>query len=118
VLGDPVAQVGTLIWASLVQLPGILVLGAVVIAAIGLVPRAAAAVSWAVLMASILLGPLFGPMLKLPQWAQDLSPFTHVPRVPAVPVTAAPVLALTAVVAALALTGLASLRHRDLALPA
>jgi ABC-2 type transport system permease protein len=52
------------------------------------------------------------------EWAQDLSPFTHISKAPAVPVTAAPVLALLAVVAALVLTGLVSLRRRDLALPA
>jgi ABC-2 type transport system permease protein len=118
VLGDPAGQVRTLIGASLVQLPGILVIGAVVIAAVGLLPRFAGAASWALLMASILLGPLFGPTLKVPQWAQDLSPFTHIPKAPAVPVTAAPVLALIAVVAALTLTGLVSLRRRNLALPA
>ncbi len=118
VLGDPAGQVRTLIGASLVQLPGILVIGAVVIAAVGLLPRLAGAVSWALLMASILVGPLFGPTLKLPQWAQDLSPFTHIPKAPAVPVTAAPVLTLTVVVAAVAVTGLVSLRRRNLALPA
>jgi ABC-2 type transport system permease protein len=118
VLGDPAGQVPTLLGASLVQLAGILVIGAVVIAAVGLSPRVVGAVSWALLMASSLLGPLFGPTLKLRQWAQDLSPFTHIPKAPAVPVTAAPVLALTAVVATLALTGLVSLRRRNLALPA
>jgi ABC-2 type transport system permease protein len=117
VLGDPAGQVRTLIGASLVQLPGILVIGAVVITAVGLLPRLAGAVSWALLIASILLGPLFGPTLKLPQWAQDLSPFTHIPKAPALPVTAAPLLALIAVVAVLTLTGLLSLRHRNLALP-
>jgi ABC-2 type transport system permease protein len=71
----------------------------------------------AALMASILLGPLFGPTRALPQWAQNLSPFTHIPKAPAVPVTAAPTLALTAAVAALALTGRVSLRRRNLALP-
>ncbi len=69
-------------------------------------------------MASILVGPLFGPGLGLPQWVQDISPFTHVPKAPGVPVTAAPLLALIAVVAALLLTGLLSLRRRNLALPA
>jgi ABC-2 type transport system permease protein len=118
VLGDPAEQVGTLIGACLVQLPGILVIGAVVIAAVGVVPRFASVVSWALLMASILIGPLFGSGLKLPPWIQDLSPFTHVPKAPAVPVTTAPVVALIAVVAALALTGLMSLRRRNLALPA
>lgn len=117
VLGDPAGQVRTLVAASLVQLPGILVIGAVVIALVGLLPRAAAALSWTVLIASILIGPLFGPGFKLPQWAQDLSTFTHVPKAPAVAVTPPPVLALVAVVATLTLTGLAALRHRNLALP-
>jgi ABC-2 type transport system permease protein len=94
------------------------VIGAAVIAAIGLLPRLAGALSWALLIGSILIGPLFGPTLALPQWAQDLSPFTHVPKVPAVPVTAVPILALAMVVTALAVTGLVSLRRRDLALPA
>jgi ABC-2 type transport system permease protein len=118
VLGDPAGQVRALIGASLVQLPGVLVIGAAVVAAVGLLPRFASAVSWALLMVSIVVGPLFGPGLKLPQWIQDLSPYTHIPKAPAVAVTAAPMLALIAVVAALALTGLVSLRRRDLVLPA
>jgi ABC-2 type transport system permease protein len=118
VLGGPAGQVGVLIGAGLVQLSAILVIAAMVIAAVGLLPRFAGAMSWAMLMASILLGPLFGPTLKLPQWAQDLSPFTHLPRAPAVVVTATPVLMLIAVVAVLALAGLMALRRRDLALPA
>ncbi len=118
VLGDPAGQVRNLLGASLVQLPGILVIGAAVVAAVGLLPRFAGAVSWTLLMVSIVVGPLFGPGLKLPQWVQDLSPFTHIPRAPAVQVTAAPVLALIAVVAVLALTGLVALRRRNLALPA
>jgi ABC-2 type transport system permease protein len=117
-LGDPAGQVWTLIGAGLVQLLGSLVIGAAVMVAVGLLPRFAGVGSWAMLMASIMLGPLFGPTLKLPRWAQDLSPFTHLPKAPAVPVTAAPILALIAVVAALTLTGLVSLRHRNLALPA
>jgi ABC-2 type transport system permease protein len=117
VLGDPAGQVRTLIGAALVQLPGIMVIGAVVIAAVGLVPRYAAAVSWTAMLASVLIGPLFGPTFKLPQWAQDVSPFTHVPKAPAVAVTAAPVLTLIAVVAAIVLAGLVSLRRRSLALP-
>ena len=52
------------------------------------------------------------------QWAQDLSPFTHVPKAPAVPITVAPVVALLAIVAGLTLTGLVALRRRNLALPA
>jgi ABC-2 type transport system permease protein len=99
-------------------LPGILVIGGVVVALIGLLPRFATAASWAVLLWSILAGPLFGPGLSLPGWALDLSAFSHVPKAPAVVVTTAPILGLLAVIAALLLTGLVSLRRRNLALPA
>ncbi|MFG1813538.1 ABC transporter permease [Kribbella sp. NPDC049174] len=118
VLGDRGGQVRVLLGAALVQLPAILVVSAVVIAAVGLTPRFAGPVSWALLLGFILIGPLFGPNLKLPQWLQDVSPFTHIPKAPAVPVTAAPVLALTTAFTVLALAGLISLRHRNLTLPA
>ena len=49
---------------------------------------------------------------------QDLSPFTHSPKVPAVELTAAPLVGLTAVGVALALAGLTVLRRRNLVLPA
>jgi ABC-2 type transport system permease protein len=117
-LGDPAAQVWTLIGAALVQLPAILVIAAAVLALLGAVPRAAVAGSWSVVVASVLLGPLFGPSLGLPQWAQDLSPFTHIPKAPAVAVTATPVVLLAAVVAGLALLGFVALRRRDVRLPA
>lgn len=118
VLGDPAAQLRTLIVASLVQLPGILVLGAAVIAVTGLLPRLASALCWMLLLASILAGPLFGATLRLPQWVRDASPFTHVPRAPGALVGAVPMFTLVGVAAALTLAGLVTLRRRDLALPA
>jgi len=118
VLGDIPGELRTLAGGSLVQLSGIAVIGAIVIAAAALIPRWAGAVSWATLTAAILAGPLFGTTLKLPQWAQDLSPFTHVPRVPADALSAAPMLALVAIALAGLAAGLAAFRRRDLALPA
>jgi ABC-2 type transport system permease protein len=118
VLGDPVGQVWTLIGAGAAQLPGVLVIAAAAVALIGMAPRAATGLAWLVLIASIVLGPLFGPTLGVPQWIQDLSPFTHAPRVPAVPVDTTAVLALVATVAVVTAAGLALLRRRDLALPA
>ena len=76
--------------AGLVQLPGILLLGGVVVVLVALLPRWAAPLSWALLVAALVLGPMFGPTLGLPQWAQDLSPFTNIPKAPATDVTAAP----------------------------
>jgi hypothetical protein len=48
----------------------------------------------------------------------DVSPFTHVPRLPAGAVSATPLLWLTAVALALTAAGLAGFRRRDLAVRA
>lgn len=105
--------------AGLVQLPAILVIAGVVVAVTALLPRWAGAVAWTLIILSLLLGPLFGAAtLQLPEWAQDVSPFTHIPKAPAAAVTALPVIALIAISAALAAAGLAWFRRRNLALPA
>ncbi|KAB1149756.1 ABC antibiotics transporter [Streptomyces luteolifulvus] len=118
VLGDTPGRLGALAGAVLAQLPGIMVVSGCVVAAVGLLPRWAVPVSWSVLLASVLLGPLFGPTLDAPQWAQNLSAFTHVAKAPATAITAAPLTALTAVSLLLVALGTVSFRHRDLALPA
>jgi ABC-2 type transport system permease protein len=116
-LGDLSGQLGAATGTSLAQLPAILVIGACVIAATGLLPRWAGALSWTIVALAILLGPLFGPTVDLPQWAQDLSPFTHIPKLPAAALTVTPIVALTAIATALALAGVSSFRRRNLALP-
>jgi ABC-2 type transport system permease protein len=118
VLGGTAAQVRQLVWAGLVQVPGILVLGAAVIAAVALAPRWSVPVSWAILLGILVVGPMFGPGLDLPLWIQDLSPFTHSPKAPAATVTPAPLLALSGVCIGLAALALGVLRRRDLHLPA
>lgn len=60
-----------------------------------------------------MLGQL-GPLLQLPQWARDLSPFTHLPKLPGADLTATPLLWLTVISAGLASIGLLSFRRRDL----
>jgi putative exporter of polyketide antibiotics len=118
VLGDIPAQLGSLVGAALVQLPAILVLAGVVVAISGLLPRAAGALSWALLLLSILLGPMFGAaMLQLPARAQDASPFTHTPKLPGADFTAAPIFGLIVIAAVLVVAGVVSFRHRDVALP-
>jgi putative exporter of polyketide antibiotics len=118
VLGDTPAQLRAMSEAVLAQLPAILVIGACVIAVTGLLPRWAGPASWSVLMASLLLGPMFAPNMDLPQWAQDISPFTHTPRAPADGITAAPVVTLLAISVTLAAAGFMSFRRRSLVLPA
>ncbi|GIJ54710.1 ABC transporter permease [Virgisporangium aurantiacum] len=117
-LGDPVGQIAPLVRAGLVQLPAIGVLAAAVLVAVAFAHRAAVVVAWSLLLASIVLGPLFGATLGVPAWGRDLSPFTHVPKVPAVPVDVGPIAGLTVVLLMFASAGFVRLRHRDLQLPA
>jgi ABC-2 type transport system permease protein len=118
VLGDTADRVRDLALAGLAQLPAVLLVGAFVVAVTGVVPRWAGALSWSLLIAVLMVGPLFGPGLGLPGWVQDLSPFTHVPKAPAAAVTAPPLLVLMGGCCALAVVGLLAFRRRDLVLPA
>jgi ABC-2 type transport system permease protein len=118
VLGDTGIQVRELVWAGIVQVPGILVMGAAVAAVLCAVPRWSVPISWAILLSALVVGPMFGPGLNLPAWVQNLSPFTHSPKAPAVAVTASPLLALTAVCLGLTAAALIALRRRNLTLPA
>ena len=112
-------QMVVLSTAALAQLPGVLVLGAVVVAAVGLLPRAAVPASWLLLVAALALGPMFGPGLGLPPWLLGLSPFTHLPKAPANPIAVTPLVLVTARwCVGLVGMGLVALRRRDLALPA
>jgi ABC-2 type transport system permease protein len=88
------------------------VLGAVVVALFGLVPRAVT-VAWAALGGCALLWFL-GPLVDAPGWLLGVSPFDHVPAVPATSLAAGPLLALTAVAAALTCAGLAGFSRRDI----
>ncbi len=117
-LGGVASQTGDMVVAALVQLPGIFVLGAAVVALVAVLPRWAAPLSWTVLVAAFVVGPMFGEGLNLPQWVRDLSPFTHTPMAPAVDVTALPVLLLTALFLGLGAVGFLVMRNRDIHLPA
>jgi ABC-2 type transport system permease protein len=107
-----------LVIAALVQLPAIGVLGAAVVTVVMLLPRWSVGLSWALVVGSIIVGPMFGPSLGLPTWLLDLSPFTQVPNAPAVAVTSGPILGLGLACLLLAGTSVVALRRRNLALPA
>jgi ABC-2 type transport system permease protein len=109
---DDAGQVPRLLAAGLVAAPAVWVLVGITVALFGLAPRAAAA-AWGGLGACFLLS-LLGPLLGLPDWVLDISPFAHVPELPAADFSAAPLLVLSAVAAALVALGLAAFRRRDL----
>ncbi|ONI85004.1 ABC transporter permease [Saccharothrix sp. ALI-22-I] len=110
-VGDVGGQVVRLVGAALTHVPAVWVVAGLALVLFALVPKLSSA-SWAVIVVFLVLGQL-GPLLQLDQWAMDLSPFTHIPKVPGADVTAAPLLWLTLVAAGLVAVGFAGLRRRD-----
>jgi ABC-2 type transport system permease protein len=111
-VGDVGGQLPRVLAGALVQVPATWVVAGIAVALFGLVPSAVT-VSWAAVLAFVLVGQ-FGPMLQLPQWLMDLSPFTHVPKVPGADVSVWPIAALIGVAIVLAVAGLAGFRRRDI----
>ncbi|SES40158.1 ABC transporter permease [Actinokineospora terrae] len=105
-------QVGRVVLGAVVQAPAGWVLAGIVLAVYGAAPRLAAA-GWGAVVVFVLLGEL-GPLLGLPGWLSDLSPYAHVPHLPGGQFSAWPVAALAAVAAVAAFGGLLALRGRDL----
>jgi len=103
------SQLPRLTAAALAQVPATWVLGAIAIALFGLAPRATVA-AWGALGACVLLW-LLKPLLHAPGWLLDVSPFEHVPGVPATSLAAGPLLALVAV--AVAGPGFVAFSRRD-----
>lgn len=110
--GDVAASVGRLVPAALVTVPAIWVCVAVALLLVGWVPRLTG-LSWAALITFLLLSELV-PVLGLPDWMMNLSPFGHVPSMPAQEGRVLPLVLLVAVAAAVAAAGLAGLRRRDI----
>jgi ABC-2 type transport system permease protein len=110
--GDTGNELSRVLGAAVVQLPAVWVLAAVAVALVGLLPRYAA-VAWGVLAACVLLA-LVGASLQLDQWVMDLSPFSHVPRLPGGSASVTPLVALAAVATAFGAAGLAGLRRRNI----
>ncbi|MFD0687411.1 ABC transporter permease [Actinomadura fibrosa] len=110
--GGTGGKVADAVGAALAQTPAAWVVSAAALALFGLLPRATQA-AWALAGAFVLIGPL-GPMLDLDQAVMDLSPFTHVPKLPGGELTATPLAVLAAVAGALVAAGLYGLRRRDI----
>ncbi|MFP3900208.1 MAG: ABC transporter permease [Acidimicrobiia bacterium] len=111
IIAGDAAQVPRLTVASLAQIPAVWVLVGVAVALFGWLPRLVA-LAWVVLAGSVVVG-LLADVLDLPGWARDLSPFEHVPAVPAVAWSVPPLAILLAAAASLTAAGVAGFRRRD-----
>jgi ABC-2 type transport system permease protein len=103
---------GQVLGASVAYAPALWLTTALAVAVFGLAPRASGVV-WALLVYAVLVVYL-GGLLRLPQWMLNLSPYTHVPGMPAAEFTIWPLAALTAMAAVLVAVGLYGFRRRDL----
>jgi len=111
-VGDVTGQVPRVLGGALVQLPAVWVVAGIALALFGLLPRYAAA-GWGALMLFLLITEI-GPSLRLSGWVLDVSPFTHVPKLPVMPFTVAPIAGLVAVALAFTAVGLVGVRRRDI----
>jgi ABC-2 type transport system permease protein len=88
------------------------VLASFAAALIGLVPRFSW-VAWGAVALVVIVGML-GESLNLPQWMQDLSPFEHVPALPAASFDVVPMLILLAVASGFVGLATIGIRRRDI----
>ncbi|KPC62892.1 ABC transporter permease [Streptomyces chattanoogensis] len=110
--GDVTGQLGRVLGAALSQTPAVWVLAALAALVYGVFPKASTAV-WAVVGGCLAIGWI-GPSLKFPQWAMDLSPFGHLPKLPGGEAAAAPFLWLLGLSVLFLAAGLTGLRRRDM----
>ncbi len=108
------SQIPRLLGAALVYAPATVVIVALAVLGFGLLPKAAAAAAWSLVVLCTLVA-LFADIVDLPPWLRDVSPFAHTPQAPMAPVAATPLLVLTGIVAALLAGGFIGLRRRDIA---
>jgi polyether ionophore transport system permease protein len=111
--GSAGPEVARLLGAGMAQLPASLTVAGAAVVLFGLLPRASVAGAWTVVGVLVLIA-LFGQVLRLSQPILDVSPFTHVPKLPGAAVTGMPLLWLSLVVVALVAVGLAGLHRRDI----
>ena len=102
----------TLVGGSLGMLPGVLLIAGVAVLLLGWLPRWSV-LAWA-LFGFALLQAYLGDLLRFPDALSGVSPFWHLPRVPAEQFTAAPGLVVLVLALALCVAGVLGLRRRDI----
>lgn len=100
-----------LLGAALAYTPAVWVPTAVAVALFGVAPRVMPA-AWAIVVYAFVV-VYFGPILDLPAWMRDLSPYNHVAAMPVEEFRPVPFVVLAALAGGLVLIGLAGFRRRD-----
>ena len=111
-VGGAGGETARMLGAAVAQFPAALVIVGVAMLALGAVPDACVAVGWTAVGLAVALN-IFGQVLQLSHWVLDVSPFTHVPKLPGGAVGAPALAWLCVVGVALCALGLAALRRRD-----
>jgi ABC-2 type transport system permease protein len=112
-VGGDMSSVARVAGAAVVYVPALWAMIGLTLLLVGLVPRGSGA-SWAVLAVCVLIGFL-GPVLNLPTWLEEASPFEHLPQLPAQRLSALPLVVISSLATGLMLAGLVGLRSRDIA---
>jgi len=109
--GDPGTGASYVV-ATLTYVAPVLVMSALARLLYGLAPRLAG-LAWLALVFAVVV-MLFGALLQIPEWVQDISPFHHLALVPAEDFRWQPLVGLLLVAATMSALGQAMFRRRDL----
>jgi len=82
VVAETSSDLGEQLLGGVIQYGALFMLAGLVVMLFGLIPKQASAVSLAVLLYAILAGSFFGPILDLPEFMKNLSPYTHAKFLP------------------------------------
>jgi ABC-2 type transport system permease protein len=102
----------TIIHASSVQIPAVLVMSAIAALLVGVLPKLTALI-W-VLFAYSFLILYFGGLFDLPEWVTRISPFGNIPQIPVEEFTPAPVVILCIITGILYAFGHKGYKERDI----
>jgi len=105
-------QILPMLGAGLAMAIALLVIAAFAAMLVGLSCQRSIA-AWAAVALAAIIG-LLAETLDLPQWVRDISPFTHVPHMPAAPFDGVPILILAAVATLLTGVAMVAIRRRDI----
>lgn len=108
-------QLGAILGASLAYLPAVWLVTGIAVLLVGAAPRLTY-LAWVALIAFLLIAEV-GALLSWPSWVLEISPFAHVPKLPAAAMEWAPLIALTAIAGALVAAGAVRFQQRDLDSP-